>query len=104
MEKWKELLSKFSSPIERFEKYLTRRGLITAERTKKLRKEATDQVRTALKNSTAELLPEVDELFTAVYDKMPDNLLEQREELRDHLKKWPNDYSLEKFKNGTNYQ
>lgn len=42
MKKWKDLLSKFSSPIERFEKYLTRRGLITAERTKKLRKEATD--------------------------------------------------------------
>jgi 2-oxoisovalerate dehydrogenase E1 component alpha subunit len=33
MEKWKELLSKFSSPIERLEKYLTRRGLITPERT-----------------------------------------------------------------------
>lgn len=33
MLKWKELLSKFSSPIERLEKYLTRRGLLTPERT-----------------------------------------------------------------------
>merc|ERR1712037_914443 len=49
MKKWKDLLSKFSSPIERYEKYLTRRGLITPERTKKLRKDATDMVRTALK-------------------------------------------------------
>lgn len=42
MEKWKDLLSKFSSPISRLEKYLTRKGLITEERTKNLRKEAMD--------------------------------------------------------------
>ena len=34
MKKWEDLLSKFSSPIDRLEKYLTRRGLLTAERTK----------------------------------------------------------------------
>ena len=40
MKKWEELLSKFSSPISRLERYLTRRGLIDEERTKKLRKGA----------------------------------------------------------------
>ena len=45
MKKWKDLLTKFSNPIERFEKYLTGRGLIDAERTKRLRKDAVDQVR-----------------------------------------------------------
>ena len=45
MKKWKDLLAKFSSPIERFEKYLMGRGLIDAERSKKLRKDAVDQVR-----------------------------------------------------------
>lgn len=40
MKKWEELLSKFGSPIDRLEKYLTRRGLITEERTTKLRKDA----------------------------------------------------------------
>lgn len=104
MKKWKDLLSKFSSPIERFEKYLTGRGLIDAERTKRLRKDAVDQVRQALKNSTGELLPEVDTLFTQVYEEMPNNLIEQREELREHLKKWPDSYDLEKFKNGKQYQ
>ena len=34
---------------------------------------------------------------------MPLNLKRQREELREHLKKYPDDYSLEKFKNGTDY-
>jgi len=78
MKKWKELLEKFSSPIDRLEKYLTRRGLIDAERTKKLRKDALEQVRSALKNSTNELLPDVDQLFEQVYEKMPDILEEQR--------------------------
>ena len=42
MKKWKEHLSKFTSPIQRIEKYLTKRGLLTEERTKALRKDARD--------------------------------------------------------------
>lgn len=103
MQKWKELLQKFSSPIERMEKYLTRKGLITPERTAKVRNEAKNLVRDALKNATGELLPEVDSLFEDVYDKIPNHLLEQREELRNHLKKYPEDYELEKFKNGKSF-
>jgi 2-oxoisovalerate dehydrogenase E1 component alpha subunit len=60
-------------------------------------------VRDALKNATGELLPEVDNLFEDVYEKMPNNLLEQREELRNHLKKYPDEYELEKFKNGKSF-
>ena len=63
MKKWEELLAKFGSPIDRLEKYLTSRGLVTEERTKALRKDALEQVRSALKNATQELLPEVDQLF-----------------------------------------
>lgn len=103
MQKWKELLEKFSSPIDRFEKYLTRRGLINEERTKKLRTDAKNAVRDSLKAATGELLPEVDSLFEDVYDEIPAHILEQREELREHLKKYPNDYELEKFKNGRNF-
>ena len=103
MEKWKELISKFSSPIERLEKYLTRRGLITPERTLKLRNEAKNMVREALKNATGELLPEIDELFEGVYEKMPNSLVEQREQLRSHVKKYPDSYELEKFKNGKSF-
>lgn len=104
MKKWNDLLGKFGNPIDRFEKYLLRKKLITEDRPKKLREEALQSVRQALKNATGELLPEPDVLFTQVYDEMPDNLIEQREELRQHLKKWPNDYDLEKFKNGKQYQ
>ena len=76
MKKWKEHLSKFTSPIQRIEKYLTKRGLLTEERTASLRKEARDQVRHALKTATKEQLPEVDQLFEQVYEEMPDILKE----------------------------
>lgn len=103
MKKWKELLEQFSSPIDRLDKYLTKRGLITPERTAKLRTDAKNAVRDALKNATGELLPDIDSLFEDVYDGMPKHLAEQREELRSHLKKYPNDYELEKFKNGKDF-
>jgi len=79
MKKWEELLGKFSSPIERMEKYLTKRGLVTEERTKSVRKEAMNQVRNALKAATQELHPEVDTLFEDVYEKIPPHLEEQRQ-------------------------
>jgi len=34
---------------------------------------------------------------------MPQNLIDQRQELRDHLKKYPNDYDLEKFVGGKDF-
>lgn len=96
-------MKKFTSPIERMDKYLTRKGLITAERTAKVRLEAKNAVRDALKNATGELLPEIDNLFSDVYEKIPLHLLEQREELREHIKKYPDSYELEKFENGKSF-
>lgn len=103
MLKWADLMKKFTSPIERMDKYLTRKGLITAERTAKVRLEAKNAVRDALKNATGELLPEIDNLFSDVYEKIPLHLLEQREELREHIKKYPDSYELEKFENGKSF-
>lgn len=76
MQKWTELLAKFSNPVSRFEKYLKRRGLVTDERAKSLRKEAMNQVRNALKTATNELLPEIDTLFEDVYKDIPEHIEE----------------------------
>lgn len=103
MLKWTDLMKKFASPIERMDKYLTRKGLITAERTARVRLEAKNAVRDALKNATGELLPEIDNLFSDVYEEIPKHLLEQREELRAHVKKYPDSYELEKFVNGKSF-
>lgn len=40
MKKWRELLDGFTSPIQRLDKYLTKRGLITPEWTKEIRTKA----------------------------------------------------------------
>jgi TPP-dependent pyruvate/acetoin dehydrogenase alpha subunit len=49
MKKWEDLLSKFSSPIERLEKYMKINGLYDEDRTKTLRKNAKMAVRDSLK-------------------------------------------------------
>jgi 2-oxoisovalerate dehydrogenase E1 component alpha subunit len=49
MQKWKDLLTKIKSPIDRFESYLTKRGLVKPEDTKRYRDEARSAVRDALK-------------------------------------------------------
>jgi len=36
--------------------------------------------------------PPIDDLFTDVYDELPPNLLRQREQLHNHLKKWKHEY------------
>jgi len=74
MLKWKELLSKFRSPIERFEKYLSRRGLVKPEDTSRFREEARNAVREALKNGIEARKPPIDDLFTDVYEKIPNHI------------------------------
>jgi 2-oxoisovalerate dehydrogenase E1 component alpha subunit len=51
MQKWKELLSKFKSPISRLENYLLKKGLVKQEDSQKYRDEARSAVRDALKTA-----------------------------------------------------
>lgn len=100
MKKWKDLLSKFSDPIKRLENYLLGQNAISSDWTQQLRDNAKDMVRTALKEADSLPKPDIDTLFTEVYDKMPGNLKEQREYLKEHLKKYPDQYNLGNFLNG----
>ena len=100
---WKELLAKFKSPIERFEKYLTRRGLAKPEDTTRFREEARTAVRESLKNAIQLRKPQIDELFNDVYDFIPKHIEEQRRELKDHLKIYGKEYDLDQYKDGEKY-
>jgi TPP-dependent pyruvate/acetoin dehydrogenase alpha subunit len=82
MQKWKELLAKFKSPISRFENYLKKRGLVHADDSAKFREEARNAVRDALKFANDQKKPPIDELFNGVYDNYTPNIIEQREELK----------------------
>ena len=103
MQKWKDLLGKIKSPIDRFEKYLTKRGLVKAEDTQRFRDEARQAVRDALKNGIEARKPAIDELFNDVYDVIPPHILEQRQQLKDHLKLHGKEYGLEQYKDGEKY-
>lgn len=103
MQKWKELLTKIKSPIDRFEKYLTRRGLVKAEDTTRFREEARTAVRESLKVAIEMRKPGIDELFNDVYDFIPAHIEEQRRELKDHLKIYGKEYDLEQYKDGEKY-
>ena len=41
--------------------------------------------------------PSISELFTDVYDQLPAHLVEQREQLQQHLAKHGDQYALEEF-------
>jgi 2-oxoisovalerate dehydrogenase E1 component alpha subunit len=82
MKKWKELLSKFKSPVTRLENYLLKRGLVQPDDSKKFRQEALNQVREALKTANEEKKPPIDDLFNDVYDTVMPHLEEQRKELK----------------------
>lgn len=100
MEKWKDLLSKFGNPIARLEKYMLREKLITPDQNEKFRVNARNMVREALKASSDMPKPSIDVMFNGVYDELPDHILEQKEELRAHLRKYPDHYNLQGFKDG----
>ena len=100
MEKWKDLMQKVSNPITRLEKYLLREGLITADQNEKLRKDARDAVRESLKAASDLPKPSIDWMFDSVYDGLPKHISEQKEQLRAHLRKYPDQYHLEKFIDG----
>jgi len=103
MLKWKELLSKFSSPIQRLEKYMVKQGLIKESDTKQYREEARDAVKEALKNANEAKKPHIDELFNDVYDEIPHHIEEQRKELKEHFRKYQDKYDLGIFEDGENY-
>ena len=97
MKKWERLIADFSNPIQRLERFLVDKKWIGEDHQKTIRSAATQRVRTALKNASAEKLPSLDGLFTDVYEELTPDLKEQQEELREHLRKHPDAYNLEKF-------
>ena len=103
MLKWKELLSKFRSPIDRMERCLTKRGLVTAADTAKFREEARTAVREALKNGIEATKPPIDDLFNDVYEKIPKHIEDQRQQLKEHLRQYGKEYDLAQFKDGEKF-
>eukprot|EP00742_Colponemidia_sp_Colp-10_P002759 GILJ01002949.1.p1 GENE.GILJ01002949.1~~GILJ01002949.1.p1 ORF type:complete len:437 (+),score=55.28 GILJ01002949.1:63-1373(+) len=90
---WKDM----DNPVNRVRKYLENKNWWDAEKEAQLRTQARRDVLHALETAEAAPKPPITELFSDVYDKKPRHLQRQEKEMLEHLKLYPEDYSLEGF-------
>jgi len=83
-----------NNPISRLGLYLKEKGFREFDKTKddQIRKKYKDEIIKTLRESAELPKPGMDELFNDVYDKMTANLIEQKNELKEHLKKYRSHY------------
>jgi len=103
MEKWTQYLESLGDPIARFETFLLGRKLITPDYQKEVRQQALQEVRAALKSATEQPRPPIDEMFSDVYETVPAHIAEQKEALKAHLRKYPDQYRLEQYEDGAQW-
>ena len=96
-------MNQIGDPITRFENFLVGRKIITKELQETLRKEALNDCRDALKSAVNTKMPSIDGLFEDVYENLPQHLQDQRDQLKEHLRKYPNQYNLDQFEDGTSW-
>lgn len=83
LESWKQK----NNPINRLGLYLRKKGLRKFDEAKdtEIRKVYRQEVIDALKKGTQTEIHPMEELFNDVYDKLTPNLVEQKQELEEHL-------------------
>lgn len=77
-------------PVERFKKYLEKKGVWNEQWEAKLQADADSQIETAIKEAEAENTIQVEEMFEFVYSEMPPSLREQMEEIRQAIEEKKN--------------
>lgn len=80
------------SPIRRMFMHLKNLGLMDEEQDKEMRKEIRKMVLKEFTAAEKVALPSVDSLFEDVFGDIPDSLLSQKKQMRDHMLKYPNEY------------
>lgn len=98
MKKINDLLKKLNDPISRLKGYLEGKKWIESDYIEKIREKLIIEIREALKESTEQPFPSIDELFNDVYEEIPPHIAEQKEQLSQHLSKYGKHYNLDEFK------
>ena len=75
-------------PLERFQKYLTKKGILSKEKIDALEEELKEEIQDAVKNyeNKAKTLKDPLNMFDYIFDELPAYIREQKEELRNELK------------------
>jgi len=92
------------SPIVRFGRYLTARGVYDGQREEELRKRARKDAIRALNAAQKVGKPHTRHLFTDVFDTNPWMIREQEEALMDHMRKYAADGRYSEFLEGNEKQ
>jgi 2-oxoisovalerate dehydrogenase E1 component alpha subunit len=79
------------------------RGYWDQEKEKEYQTAARKKVLSCLGKAEKVLRPDIEHLFTDVYDTLPQNLVEQRESLKKHLDKYGYHYPLDKYTDGAKW-
>ena len=91
------------NPVTRFRLLLEKRGLWDSAKETSVRTEARKEVLQAMSTGERQPKPSASQLFTDVYDNIPDHLLQQQKELQAHLAKYGDKYGLEEFAEEATY-
>ena len=85
------------SPINRFRKYLEKKGWWSAEEEAAFKKSTRSQVLKAFMDAEKVKKPRVSELFSDVYDTLPPALHSQKAELERIMKLYPEHYDQKDY-------
>ncbi|MCK7459993.1 thiamine pyrophosphate-dependent dehydrogenase E1 component subunit alpha [Idiomarina aminovorans] len=80
-------------PLDRLQKWMMNEGWLDKDHVEEHHAEVKAKVLAALKESEKVPVPHIDELINDVYDEPTDMLKEQLDELKDHMRKYPDTYS-----------
>eukprot|EP00455_Lapot_gusevi_P042987 TRINITY_DN5177_c0_g1_i2.p1 TRINITY_DN5177_c0_g1~~TRINITY_DN5177_c0_g1_i2.p1 ORF type:complete len:444 (-),score=123.56 TRINITY_DN5177_c0_g1_i2:226-1515(-) len=86
-----------NNPITRVRLFLESRGAWDSEQEVQLREEARGAVLKAFNTAEGQRKPALNQLFADVYDQLPAHLVEQDNQLKEHLAKHAEHYHLEEF-------
>lgn len=89
--------AKFDNPVTRLRRYLENKQWWTQEEEDQWRKEVRSSLMKSFSAAEKRKKPAVDALFTDVYDELPQNLRDQKQELQDLMKKYPEYYDTSDY-------
>jgi len=84
-------------PITRFALYLTKKGLWSEEEEKKWKNKSKKKVLEAFARAEKKLKPNWREMFTEVYDEIPEDLKKQMVEMEKHVEMYKDQYPLKNY-------
>ena len=97
MKGWSGFLETLGDPIKRFENYLIQKGWIDDKVVEDLVKKYKIEARESLKYSLNQEKPSIESMFDDVYKERSKIINEQYEDLKDHLKKYGENYDINTY-------